>query len=753
MHTPADDLVRLQSLTPDELRDVIDDLALEAAGTKIYICVDPHELYDFCFPIDPLQPREVDIDLVADDQIALHETFYGLRTKPILLPEYRAELESLTNYLNFIMHQALRGSEVLREFVMAASLPENAKMGARIDEADTELVNVYLALGLGVRALGVERFVEVTASRIQMAPSDPDIAALWERYTPTRLVDELNGVLLQSIESKARQRNMKKASVEREIRSARCDAAAADRIVFLNSHPEGLKVPPFLFLYFSSAPRTSAIFEHELIRNSLPIINGEPKRLWRTRTQIFAYVVSKGFAERQRGWDVALRAQNFLREFEHTRAAAFCEICPMRGGTGGNCSRLDNCRSLASLADEIRRRRSEIVNLGLIGGLRNYRQIIDGEIPQDELLKSIVELLRRLAKEESPASVRSRIEAATQVVTIQSEFAVALQRGLSQWEAGAGANFLRTGRDPVAAAAQYLPNRPIIRAHEYQQILRMIIEFYETPAVGDREKSRNFEAACREFVKLDARMMPLHAEHELVRCLLYLGFPDHESDRIALTHAQRMLRRFDKNPDVDREFRYVAGWAARRAKKYWVANRILGVAMARYPEDGRFPHGRSLNTYSWLIDRDAGRACPYTIKRAISDGERAVELYAAAAEPSLNLLQGSCYNNLAYFYAVGSDTIPPDSDKARERLDTLKEFIPSQQWIPKYPEYFETEARVEYAEAAAAKAAHNMSKYAAKLGWALTAIEAAMVLKPTDPDYPALRATIQAAISQLASSA
>src|SRR5689334_15832238 len=119
MYMPADDIERLQSLTRDELRDVIDDLALEAAGTQIYICVDPHELYDFCFPIDPLQPHEVDIDLVADDQIAMFETFYNFPTKPILLPEYRAELESLTHYLNFIMHQALRGKDVLREFVNA----------------------------------------------------------------------------------------------------------------------------------------------------------------------------------------------------------------------------------------------------------------------------------------------------------------------------------------------------------------------------------------------------------------------------------------------------------------------------------------------------------------------------------------------------------------------------------------------------------------------------------------------------------
>ena len=745
-YTPADEIRRLQSLTADQLHDVIHDLELEAAGTRIYICVDPHEIYDFCFPIDPLNPHYRDIDEVADEQIALYEIFYGLQNRPILLPEYRRELESLTNYLNYIMREALRGTEVLRAFVEAAALPSIPEDGDELQK--TELLNVYLALGLGVRVLGVDRFLEITSKRLQRDPSKTDIAPLWNLYRPTPLRDGLNQILRESIESKARRRDMKKANVERELRSAACDSAAIDRIVFLNSQPPSdVKVPPYLFLYFSSAPRTSAIFEHELVQKHLPRINGETKRLWRTRDQIFAYVVSKGFVARERD-RVAARAQKLLRDFETTRASVFCEACPMHGGSGGSCSRIHYCQSLGVLAGEIQRRRNEILNLGLLGALRHYQEILAGLVPKDEILRAIIELLRKLASDENRLSVRDRLAVATRVVNIQTEFAEALQKALTVWETGGPAN-LHAGRDPVSAAAQYLPNRPVVHSPTYRTMLNTIVRFYETSATEDREKLHLFEKVCRDFITLDTQSAPLDPEHELIRCLLYLGLPHPQADQLALRHARRMTREFDRQPGADKEFRYVAGWAARRARKYWIGNAILGRAIELYPVDARFHHGRSLNTYSWLRDQDVKRRCPHSLRRAISDGEEAVKLYSAIGDPSFDELIAACHNNLAYFHAVGGTGIEPDSFKARKALTKLKNLVPPSSWNPTFPEYFETEARVEYAEAITARKAGNIALADQKLTWALTAVDAATVLKPKDDDYKALKRDVLSTLDEL----
>jgi hypothetical protein len=210
-----------------------------------------------------------------------------------------------------------------------------------------------------------------------------------------------------------------------------------------------------------------------------------------------------------------------------------------------------------------------------------------------------------------------------------------------------------------------------------------------------------------------------------------------------------MMSRFRGDRHADREYQYIAGWAARRARKYHVANAILGVAIERYTDDPRFFHGRSLNTYSWLKDSSARRRCPYTLKRAIVDGERAVELYEASGDPTYEELTAACYNNLAYFYSVGDATSMAAAAPAREALLKLKALVPSNLWNPKYPEYFHTEACVEYCEAMEAKQRSDVSSQSSKLAWARSAIEAAIRLKADDSDYPLLRVKILDEIRQM----
>jgi|GEM_PF-5970489 len=754
MHTYVDDIQRLRSLTANQIQEVIEDLQLQRAGTKIYFCVDPHELYDFCFPVDPLSRRDVDIDTVSDDQIALYETFYRLEHPPLLLPEYLAELESLTQYLEHYIRQAYRTPELLERFVQDAQLGSipAADADPRSPAVD-ENVNVYLALAMAVNRLGIDRFVDVVNRHLRFDPEDDDVAAIWNRYKKSDRAETVREALSKNIEASAG--SSRKLEVERQLRSALYDSAAADRVVYLNGASNGKDAPEQIFLYLSSARRTESIFHHPAIRKALPVIKGQPYRLWRTRSQMFAYVVSKGAAAGEEGVETAIQnlkqAHKALTEFGSIAPHHFCETCVLRDGSGDECDRGASCRSLATLAKEIRRRREEIFNLGLIAALKNYKDILSSRVPANEVLRSIMDLLNRLAAQSTPERVNVDLKRVRVTLRIQSEFATVLTNGLAEWEGYADPDFLR-GRDAIVSASQYMPNRPRLKDPRYTMIVSRIIDFYETPATGAHGKSKTLEAAYRDFVQLDAQTTELKADHELVRCLLYMSLPNKIGDRLALKQARTMMRSFANDPDAAREFRYVAGWAARRSRKYPLAHQILRSSEQMYPDDPRFLHGRALNVFAWRVDLSAKRTCPHTLQSAISAIERAITLYQNLGDDAYTILLGACWNDLAYFHAQPQEQNTYDVVRARAALVNLKTLVPPAQW-DNYPEYFHTEAFVEFEEATAAKAKGDEWLYTKKLGWAYQASQRALSLNPSDPDFITLDKAIRVALDELSPNA
>src|SRR4051794_21485317 len=85
---------------PDEaFAQIIRDVQLLQQGCRIHYMVDSHEIIDYCFPIEPTGIVDRPADRIADDQAALYEVFYGREARPILIPDYEAEVLRHLNYL------------------------------------------------------------------------------------------------------------------------------------------------------------------------------------------------------------------------------------------------------------------------------------------------------------------------------------------------------------------------------------------------------------------------------------------------------------------------------------------------------------------------------------------------------------------------------------------------------------------------------------------------------------------------------
>src|SRR5262249_17895037 len=130
--------------------------------------------------------------------------------------------------------------------------------------------------------------------------------------------------------------------LSRTLRADEVDASAIDRLIYLNSALEGARLAGaiekrILVLYLSSAPKTVRVFTRESAGRFLPIVNGRPYNFWRTRKQVFAYVVHKSRDGNPRESIANLEhvrdVLDEVRRFEGIFSSEDCGDCVLRRGS------------------------------------------------------------------------------------------------------------------------------------------------------------------------------------------------------------------------------------------------------------------------------------------------------------------------------------------------------------------------------------------------------------------------------------
>lgn len=707
----------LHDLDPEEIDNLITDISLQGRGAKIYFAIDPHEIFDFCFPLNLTDAFSSNIDAIAHDQAALYEVFFARQEKPLLLPEYVGEVRALFSYLTRDVDNVYSATEMLEGIINASNLSgitEAEKVGA-LETFLQSSFNIVLAISMGIYSLGAERFRSIFQNRL--LTDRPTADTHQDEQTIKEVYDEYRGpILADQLFNDLHKRSEGQVSSglerDRQLRADYVDARAIDRLLYLNrtleqAYQKKRLSHRYIISYLSSARKSKLLFRRESVKDVLPIIAGSHYPILKTRQQVFAYVINKSH---NADLTETIRNLENLKDMLVTMqrvgsinlsADLDCQLCVLEGGNPPNCDRIEFCKGLQTLNEEIQRKRMQIENLGLVKTLNDYQQLLTAR-PSSASHKVYLDFLSKVFQSNVKDLAMARMYEKQRLITLQLETVNIFKKGFRIANSPGSASLFRSQKDSVVDINQYLPSKPILNNAKYREVLDSILSYFKNPA-----EFTLVEDAYKQFIALDTDSEALDAEHELIKCYLYLTFRGHGGEEKAYQHCKELLNikeLMEREPLIEREYRYMLCWLARRIRNFEEADICARIGIDKWSDDARFYNGRALNIFAWLELTDPTRLCPYTIKDAIEATEKATELYSRNTSDNLETI-ASNYNNVAYFHsfdvARNNYSLRESSEKlrhAREAIARLKSLISRDAWYPEHPEYFHTEAYLNYQE-------------------------------------------------------
>ena len=705
----------LKFLRPDKIQTVVNDLRLIQAGYRLYYAVDPHEIFNFCFPLrsaDAEQRGTLEIDELAADQASLYEICFKYKEKPLLVGDYADELSGLMRYSTDVLAEAYDAAEVVDALIEKGGVDDIAEHRQGEDLAETVQIisqkfHIVLAVAMGIYSLGAERFRQVYRDLVTdgkgLPQNNDGLREYFNKYHETELSDRI----LQELMKKSTWLNEQEFRKKR--RSAFFDAKAIDQLIQVNTAMLRDKAAsPRLVLYLSSAQRTETAFEMKATQKRLPLLADRPFNFHRDRSHIFyrlAYRSDQGDLEETiQNLEKVKRSLEGLNKLNYASSfrADYCSQCVLDGGSPNHCEMAETCEHLKTLLEPIEQRNTEIRNLALTQTLSRYEELKRAK-PEGTSQEKLMDFFCRVFEDQQLKDVATQKKLEKEkLIFLQSVTAKMWARSREF----AVKEHLRAGRDSITGTVQYLPLNPKIESPQYREIVELVLSYYKTPPQGDEKKIEVIDKAYRLYLDKEAMTIDLNPQHELVRCLLYLTIPSTEGDKRAYEHALEMLRLpnvLRQTHDADAEFRYIACWAARRLRNFADANDQAAAAIAKWPDDPRFHHGLSL---SKLAEWEAG---PETADRVmlLMEAEeaalKAIEYYVRKPDETREFI-GATYNNIAYVntlrakVAVHREMAQSCLVTARAAIQELKTYVPEEEWKPTHPNYFHTDALLYYFE-------------------------------------------------------
>jgi hypothetical protein len=744
----------VRNLTPEEIDCIIDDFRLLDAGYRLNICIDPYEIFDFCIPVNPESPEARDIDVIADDQASLYHVFFNWGRNPILVPEYRTELDRLIRYFEHAVGQGYSRQNLVNALLAEAPRPPSARDAAerlRVLEQD---FSVVLAVTMGIYSVGIDRLKEVIKYRLSSAPADDTLQDAWSNVDDSDLMTVIQTTLVDDLRRLLEKGNIDEADFARRKRTVETDATVISRLIRMNSREsaglhrsKGSRDSKDVFLYVSSAPRSRRIFGLPAIANAQPEINRRPFNMWRTRAQLFIYslhnVTYNSYDRSLHPIDYLTRLKPIVAETARFPHMHQCRNCVLYGGDGDRgCNLIKLCDMISSLDYGIVKARKSMRNLSLVKSLENYRRFKDAK-PKNREETAYVKFFKELFEGRVHGAVLERIRELQRMVLIKWEFSENMP---AMYDYAYGRDLIKkTHVDDVTNPIQALPIYLKLASKDHRSIVDAVVRFHKTPDVSSADA---LDVAYKTFVDSDKKESSLRFEHEIVRCLLYMGCIGISNthllrvsgNELALRHARTIEPESSEAGTSD--LWYIMAWAMRRSGTYSEADALLNKAIRKYPADPRMWHGRMLNAFSWFQDREK-LPFPHKLSRAVRDATKAVMLYqsdGAVEQCAVNL------NNIAYLRSFIQSNPVFNLRAARVALDRMKIVLPREKWFPSYPEFFHTEANLEYQEySAAAVKPRSKLDLVEKLANALKVIAKALEVEKK-PSYEALRDKIERAI-------
>ena len=547
-------------LTFEKIKEVIQDQKHISNKVKFYFAVDPNELFDFCFPIDPFREKNKPLDKIADDQVALYHIFFSSASKPILLKEYKSEIQGIIEYIEIAARHA---REVVKKIRDLLSPKNNVELLSLLKDQNNESIdllkknfNLILAVAMDIFSDGIARLKRIYNKRLAIDTLDlmvkdnkekSIVEEIYHKYQQTELVKiilkEITPILVADLQKQLSNKLFSKAEVEEKIsiklNNTFTDVLALDRIFYLNSalekaHKNGNLSDRHIVLYLSSAPKTKMFFDVWAVKERMLYVEHKAMQIWRTRDQIFTYLVNRG-SNQSKVIDNLEKVSELLNDIEaFSESFNYCSECLLYDKQPKeDCAKKRVCNEIKAQIVSINANRSEIYNLGLIGNLQEYKQLAKELESKKE--SDFITYFKGLYDNNENLSIKAleKKEELEWLILAKLKFTNILPERfrIEQQRQQAGISTIVTSRTSVPSdvmyGVAYVPLLSKVKAICYKEIIEAIYKYYQLP-----DKTEWSFIALEKFLKQDAEMSKINLEHELFRTLLYLILPAFERHRL-----------------------------------------------------------------------------------------------------------------------------------------------------------------------------------------------------------------------------
>jgi hypothetical protein len=735
----------LYDIPQGEIEAVARDLRWESAGCKVYLAVDAKDVIDYCFPLNPFDISEQDLDRTAAEQTALDFVFRRRMPRPLLLPHY---VDELTKYFDVIQNsssQAYEDLEMWNRIRWGLSIGNRkTAVGREANDKFSSLKNNivrYLAVWLGIDSFGSERFRKILQFDLKSVKdmchenNDPDLNRIIDDYKPSR-VKEIADFLEDTIPpSTPEYKRLTRAAASRR------DARAVDWLLYLNAECSTLNVknvegnntdgiPRYLFLYMSDAPKTAQLFDFLRHRNAL-------LNYHRNRKQILLVArAGWGGDERTRisaNLDEIALISRMIAEVEKGLQEA-CDRCTLQGQRGVvDCAWRDVCEAIK----KVELKTADVPNLGLMSKLKQFKDILKARPRLTTDQAQCLEELKEILNTEIPDTALTRVLHQQSFAATQSLLARRLSESNSP-------NPNVALPEPFVSLSTIFSRLP----GPYDRTQDLIASYCSLDWAQTDERRSVLLQAMHEFLELDEKQTyQLNKEHELARLLLHLAFGG-DSGYFDVIERSRQLRESEAIRSDPYPFLVCSLIASLQLRRYVDGQRYATDAMKHRPHEPFLYHARGVNTFSWRIHLEQRAFCSRDIITCVEDETKALAFlrdpaHQGEAERS-NHLEGLILNNLTFMQSYSADDEFAhifDLEKAQMRFQELLKVVPRERWQVT-PKYFHTEAHLEYQLACV-----NPDERTKHLNKARLAIESALRFRPNDKNYLKLQKQVEYAIN------
>jgi hypothetical protein len=779
----------VQQITPGDIELLIGDLRLQMDGYVINYIIDPYDIFRFCFPYG-LKYDETNrsIDEIGDEMIGYSYMFR--KYNPIILDEYKLELYANRNnldrnnkrYLESNLYQQLESR--LKTTVEAY---KRKRIYRELSESATFLLSTAHLKNSFIKRFD-EKYKELQIDTLRLQPENvSDESILLNAFRQNRRSDWSEDAFRNWVKEKDEQGGFEsrtKSQLSADFKSTYIDYVVFDRVCRINEQLQenGVTRSKYLFLYFSSAPKSSVIFRTEKTRDHLPNVNTTSRSYFHydiLRSVKHSYLLFL-FADEDGDHDETIRKLEELKEF-----AIDAEKSSLSRFSAPDQNRFKKLKHerLEEWEDNSIKQ--------LIDQHADYQKSLKETIQKLEKVQDNLAQLKVLYEDllEKARSVSFNINPLVDMAmdySIQSSLSRLLEFLTERQELN-----LHKGRDLIEGNYQHLPillfldNQGLIDSKS-KSLLYEVIDFVVKSPKIKQQGLRPFFVKIKNLYThsepLFSQPQTTHDEDSeyssvLIKSLIYLilSFDDDgtRQERDAYTFVQdtylQLKAAHDAKDDETRyepnflrtrkrsfekwryDYTYFLIWAARRNGDIKPSLKLAEEAIDQRPNDPRFHHGKCLALHNIYSTNNLEVEEFDCLEPLVESAEKALELYAkmiaGTQNPAPHFIEGSIaalQNTILYAVLLThlnklengtSEEFLNNPILSKYKMENLRRdlWIPIENYEKKkrrkvkdLPEYDQTLSILELCEAISLSNAKHFDKAEHKINDAFAAIDAAI---------------------------